>query len=350
MSLVVENDAFRLYTVAPRVLLASAEDVSPIELYGFLEKDGGLYRIINLTNDIEIEETFPGRVDQYPTVVQNLIEDRTAPCPFHYLYRICQGIDAYLTIDPSNVVCLYCPDGFHMSGVILSCYLLQQNKVQNAIQALDEFIKTRGSPKIMQVDKSEGAEILVDAMHSPSFVRYVSYFEMSLLKPQTINYEYQIDSIRMITVPNLCPSLREDGCFPHITIDVLVPVEGSLQYDERDTATARPRCSEIMTVFSSLEERHFTKNGDVNAPFVESSEDSVTFPVSVPMKPVLVQGDIRLALYNNGELMGKVWFHTAFIDDNFLIFSKHVIDDIANDHFHYLFNQDFRLEIMLHRV
>ena len=68
------------------------------------------------------------------------------------------------------------------------------------------------------------------------------------------------------------------------------------------------------------------------------------------MKPVLVQGDIRLALYNSGKLMGNVWFHTVFIDDNFLILSKHFIDDIANDHFHYLFNQDFRLEIMLHRV
>ena len=48
--------------------------------------------------------------------------------------------------------------------------------------------------------------------------------------------------------------------------------------------------------------------------------------------------------------MGQVWFNTSFVDRNFLVFDKDVIDIVKDDTLHHLFSPNFRLEIFLHKT
>tara|TARA_Y100000780_G_C13331275_1_gene281517 strand:- start:53 stop:298 length:246 start_codon:yes stop_codon:yes gene_type:complete len=48
--------------------------------------------------------------------------------------------------------------------------------------------------------------------------------------------------------------------------------------------------------------------------------------------------------------MCQIWINTAFIERNFLVFDKSVIDRACKDKHNRAFDADFKVEIFLHRV
>jgi hypothetical protein len=70
---------------------------------------------------------------------------------------------------------------------------------------------------------------------------------------------------------------------------------------------------------------------------------------------VRVRGDVKLVLYDwdafsAPEKMCHLWFNTGFIDDNYLLFHKDVIDRASKDRACKHFEPDFKLEIFFTRV
>ena len=48
--------------------------------------------------------------------------------------------------------------------------------------------------------------------------------------------------------------------------------------------------------------------------------------------------------------MCQIWINTAFIERNFLVFDKSVIDRACKDKHNRAFDADFKIEVFLHRV
>lgn len=48
--------------------------------------------------------------------------------------------------------------------------------------------------------------------------------------------------------------------------------------------------------------------------------------------------------------MCQIWINTAFIERNFLVFDKSVIDRACKDKHNRAFDADFKVEVFLHRV
>ena len=48
--------------------------------------------------------------------------------------------------------------------------------------------------------------------------------------------------------------------------------------------------------------------------------------------------------------MCQIWINTAFIERNFLVFDKTVIDHACKDKHNRAFDSDFKVEVFLHRV
>lgn len=48
--------------------------------------------------------------------------------------------------------------------------------------------------------------------------------------------------------------------------------------------------------------------------------------------------------------MCQIWINTAFIERNFLVFDKSVIDRACKDKHNRAFDADFKVEVYLHRV
>jgi len=69
---------------------------------------------------------------------------------------------------------------------------------------------------------------------------------------------------------------------------------------------------------------------------------------------LMVMGDVKLQFYHkdryNTEKMFQLWFHTAFIENNYLVFEKSVLDKACKDKDHKRFDNSFKLEIFLHKV
>lgn len=69
---------------------------------------------------------------------------------------------------------------------------------------------------------------------------------------------------------------------------------------------------------------------------------------------ILLHGTMRLELWDQDvgedERMASLWFHTAFIQRNYLSFSKWACDHAVKDRQHKAFDEHFRLELFVHRV
>lgn len=54
--------------------------------------------------------------------------------------------------------------------------------------------------------------------------------------------------------------------------------------------------------------------------------------------------------YSKDDKMFHLWFHTAFIERNFLVFDKVVVDKACKDKHCRTFDAQFKVEVYLHRV
>ena len=148
------------------------------------------------------------------------------------------------------------------------------------------------------------------------------YFEASLHRP-VAPATYRLRHIRMHTVPNCDVG---GGCDPYF--DVRLGDGRQLVFNWRDAQGGR-------------------------VPHYMPKHQLVDFDLSP--HNVRVQGDVKIVFYDKDILsapdkMFHFWFSTAFIDNNYLLFHKDVLDRASKDKDCREFAPDLKVELFLDRV
>jgi len=161
--------------------------------------------------------------------------------------------------------------------------------------------------------------------------RYVYYYEQLLRRPDVTTNTYQITHIRMVTVPNFDPSITGGGCDPYFHV--------RLQQKTGDSWKERK-------VFNYKKAVDKVKKCYPQEKFVD---------IDCKHMNVKVKGDVKIVLfdqdqYSQDDKMCHLWFHTAFVERNFLVFDKSVIDKAVKDKHCRTFDSNFKIEIYLHRI
>mmetsp|Transcript_25580 Transcript_25580/g.56592 ORF Transcript_25580/g.56592 Transcript_25580/m.56592 type:complete len:122 (-) Transcript_25580:1802-2167(-) len=68
------------------------------------------------------------------------------------------------------------------------------------------------------------------------------------------------------------------------------------------------------------------------------------------LEGVAVRGDVCLCLFSEGEKVSQVYFHTSYIQNNYLCFDKDRIDIAAEDKLHYTFAKGYRIELVFQQI
>ncbi|GIQ88855.1 hypothetical protein KIPB_011198, partial [Kipferlia bialata] len=106
------------------------------KLVGFLdERHPGSYRVYNLCIEKDRQydaDIFHGNVACYP------FPDHNAP-PFDMLLAMCEDADAWLKMDPQNVIAVHCKAGKGRTGVMIAAYLLFSGMWSQAIDSLSFY-------------------------------------------------------------------------------------------------------------------------------------------------------------------------------------------------------------------
>jgi phosphatidylinositol-3,4,5-trisphosphate 3-phosphatase and dual-specificity protein phosphatase PTEN len=219
---------------------------------------------------------------------------------------------------------------------MIASYLLHSGICQSAEDALAMFGRER-------THNGKGVTI-------PSQIRYVHYYENLLRRRDVISYTYQITHIRLITVPNFDPSITGGGCDPYVIIKMLFPID-------QQTSTTTPTPTNTTTTSSS----NIYKQKTIFNQFLETKKVKKYYPsekcIDLDLVPynVKIRGDVNLMfvdhdVYSSDDKMCQIWINTAFIERNYLIFDKSVIDRACKDKHNRAFDADFKIEIYLHRV
>jgi hypothetical protein len=156
-----------------------------------------------------------------------------------------------------------------------------------------------------------------------------------------MSYTYQITHIRLITVPNFDPSITGGGCDPYVMIKMLIPISNSSMASKNQTHEYKAR-----TIFNQSKAQSKIKKCYPHEKFVD---------LDISEFNVRIKGDVNIVLwdqdkYSSDDIMCNFWINTAFIEKNYLVFDKSVIDRAHKDKFHRAFDADFKVEVYLHRV
>eukprot|EP00742_Colponemidia_sp_Colp-10_P003120 GILJ01003323.1.p1 GENE.GILJ01003323.1~~GILJ01003323.1.p1 ORF type:complete len:663 (-),score=63.55 GILJ01003323.1:227-1957(-) len=255
----------------------------------FEQRHGGRYKVYNLCSERKYDHAkFNGRVAEYP------FDDHNAP-KLVQLIPFCQDVDDWLGQHPDNVAVVHCKAGKGRTGVMICAYLLYARLWDTAEDALAYYGFCRTS-------NQKGVTI-------PSQRRYVQYLEEmlhtgQLLRPLCI---LRIDKIVLTSVPRIN---RRGGCEPWFTVK-----NENMSYSWK----------KIHKIQSFRD------------------ESSIEFSCEA----LVVYDDVKLEFYHNA-LMGKekmfqLWFHTSFVQNNYLEVPKAVIDKAFKDKACKKYDADFKV-------
>ena len=349
-----------IYSIIPRVSCVATEDDggSIPEIAKFLSSRHRQVLICNLcdSNLVDISESIFNSYDNIKCLHFPFAVDGVCPA-FELLSKICTATEAFLKSSINTVVCFICEDAFYKCGLVIASYLLHKDStIRTAKESIDFFLNRRRAGLGYRLP--------------PSYIRWIYYYVASLEMPQVMNYTLEIDATRLETIPNFSPSLfkADAGCRPYVTIDVLKPVD--VPHPSQANAPSNVHLYELERVYSGLDainQNHRseeveevrnsvynTEQEEVSPPFVPMGDGFVTSRVSSEETPVRVRGNVCVSYFSGtGDatiLMGRVWFHTAFVEDHILSFEKEVIDEAAEDVMHYVYDKEFSMQIFMHRV
>jgi C2 domain of PTEN tumour-suppressor protein len=170
------------------------------------------------------------------------------------------------------------------------------------------------------------------ALSVPSQIRYVNYYEKMLRVDEVICYTYRLSHIRLTTIPNFDASVTSSGCVPYVIVSL------QAQKENEDAIKWQAR-----TIFNQLT---FEKKESLRRYGV--ADQAIDFDIS--RFNVDVRGDVTLSFFSLDEKMCQVCFHTAFIEENYLVFDKSVVDLACDDISHRTFEANFKIEVFLSRV
>jgi phosphatidylinositol-3,4,5-trisphosphate 3-phosphatase/dual-specificity protein phosphatase PTEN len=262
--------------------------LSEVQRFFDTRHPGGRVKVYNLCSEraYSVEAAFPN-TERWP------FDDHNPP-DLASIQPFCESLDAWLLADAANVAAIHCKAGKGRTGLMVSCYLLHSGVATSAHEALRLFGKRRTS-------NGKGVTI-------PSQMRYVHYYEQALRRGWTLPRElaavtptYQILALRLITVPNFDV---EGGCDPFFTVEITNSgLHRSRVYDYRN----------YRRKLAHYKPKHRYAVFDVAA------------------HNLLVRDNVRLAFLDHDmgsadDKMFEVWFHTAFVESNYLCFERVVLD------------------------
>jgi phosphatidylinositol-3,4,5-trisphosphate 3-phosphatase and dual-specificity protein phosphatase PTEN len=264
------------------------------------------------------------------------------PCALKVIEHFCTSVDLYFAAHPSNVVAIHCKAGKGRTGTMIAAYLLHSGICQSAEDALAMFGRER---------TQDGKGVTI-----PSQIRYVHYYESLLRRRDVISYTYQITHIRLITVPNFDPSITGGGCDPYVIVKMLFPIDLQTLPSGGSGVTSGGGGGS-----SSSSSSNIYKQKTIFNQFLETKKVKKYYPsekcIDLDLFPynVKIRGDVNLMfydhdVYSSDDKMCQIWINTAFIDRNYLVFDKSVIDRACKDKHNRAFDVDFKIEIYLHRV
>ena len=275
-------------------------------------RHSGHYAVYNLCIERQYDLT-----QHFPKCFRFGFDDHN-PCPLDLIRPFCESVSEWLNEDDKNVAAIHCKAGKGRTGMMISCYLVHSGKCATADSALFYFGEER-------TKNAKGVTI-------PSQMRYVHYYEQLLRRGSVQPYTYQITHIRFVTVPCFDNALVGGGCDPYFQVQLFWAGE--------DMEVKRKKIYEYKKRVKKV--RHFKK-------------DERFVDLDCSSHNLLVRGDVKILFYdkdkyNADDKMFHCWFHTGFIENNYLCFEKSVIDKACKDKENRKFDSNFKLEIFLHKV
>lgn len=230
------------------------------------------------------------------------------PAPLKLIRDCCEDMDSWLKADPENVVAVHCKAGKGRTGLIIAAYLVFSGVCGSTTEALRLF----GD---MRTLNGKGVTI-------PSQMRYVHYFEVSLKREISLP-TYRLRHIRLHTVPNFDVG---GGCDPYF--DVRLGDGKQLHFDWRKENKGKVK-------------NYRPKHKIIDLPVWDYN--------------VRIQGDVKFVFYDHDNFsapdkMFHFWIHTGFIDNNYLLFHKDVLDRACKDKACKEFDPEFKVELFLDQV
>jgi phosphatidylinositol-3,4,5-trisphosphate 3-phosphatase and dual-specificity protein phosphatase PTEN len=231
---------------------------------------------------------------------------------------------AWLSADPENVVAVHCKAGKGRTGLVISAYLVHAGIAPSTSAALRMFGDVR---------THDGKGVTI-----PSQMRYVHYYEASMraaaagaaaagagagagdaFHPAV----YLLRAVRLHTVPNFDVGGGSDPYF-----DVRLGDGKSMIFNMLAAAKGKVK--------------HYGSKARV-------------VDLDVSAYNVRVKGDVKMVFYDYDQMsapdkMFHLWFNTGFIQNNYLLFHKDVLDRACKDKACKEFEPDFKVELFLDRV
>ena len=225
------------------------------------------------------------------------------------LKPFCEDVESYLTAANGNIVAIHCKAGKGRTGLMICVYLVHQNKT--AEQAMKFYASQRTTD-------NKGVTI-------PSQMRYVHYYEQFLRGMSPEPKRLRIVHIRLITVP--C-----GGCKPFFKVNRMRLNRQKMTTEKECVFNYRKACE---------------KNG---IKLKKYAANEAYIDLDCTGMDLVVEGDTQLVFSNADSIppdqkMFALWFHTAFVSGNFLLFEKSTIDKACKDDRNFTLN--FKMEIFL---
>lgn len=216
--------------------------------------------------------------------------------PLGLLFKLATTMEMWLQSDPANVVVIHCMNGKGRSLAVAAVLRAWMGESATPLLALDEACEARGGS--------------LDTLTIPSQRRYMGYFASILqgVKPRVS--ALVMTKVRLVGVPVF-------GRVPSAADAEAAPVEG---------------CRAYLQVFKGGNMLHSSAGSDAEPAWSAAGEGSVIeFDLSLP-----VQGDLLIRCRHIGDSgvrvsMFRAAFHTGYVSNGLLRFSKSQLDMAADD-------------------
>ncbi len=218
--------------------------------------------------------------------------------PLGLLFKLATTIEMWLQSDDSNVAVIHCMNGKGRSLAVAAVLQAWMGESPTPLLALDAACEARGGG--------------LDTLTIPSQRRYMGYFASIL------------QGIKPSSTPLVMTKVRLVG----------LPVFGQLpaEADAADGGQRQEGCRAYLQVFKGGTMLHSSGGSDADPQWHAAGEDSVLeFDLSLP-----VQGDLLIRCRHIGDSgvrvsMFRAAFHTGYISNGLLRFSKTQLDMAADD-------------------